>query len=163
MSRATSPVYNTCAADYAQRHIPRIHSWISYRCLEFIFIFHEYFIFFLVYHPDSLYATFVLHSLGHILHVDSCMGMGKYHAYRIILRWAQFNWSRGGYSVNRQSMRKWVYSMCWCMYPPYIIISVTLLLCIILVLIQDISGLLYMFCRVSHHQAHFWDGWVNHD
>ncbi len=31
------------------------------------------------------------------------------------------------------------------MYLPHIIISVTLLLCIILVLIQDISGLLYMY------------------
>ncbi len=160
MSRATSPVCDTCAADHAQWHIPRVHSWIYYRRLLYVY---GYILFFLVYHPDSLYATVVPHSLGHILHVDSCMGKGKYHAYRIILRWAHFYWSRGGYRVNRQSMQKWVYSMCWCMYPPYIIISVTLLLCIILVLIQDISGLLYMFCRVSHHQAHFWDGWFNHD
>jgi hypothetical protein len=88
------------------------HGYTAGYIIAVVFIFYEYFLFFLVYHPDSLYATSVLHSLGHILHVDSCMGMGKYHAYRIILRWAQFNWSRDGYSVNRQSMRKWVYSMC---------------------------------------------------
>jgi hypothetical protein len=30
-------------------------------------------------------------------------------------------------------------------------------------LIQDISGLLCMFVRLSHHQALFWDRWVNLD
>jgi hypothetical protein len=47
--------------------------------------------YFLVYHPVSLYAKSVPHSLGHIVRVASYMGMGLYRAYRITLRWAQFN------------------------------------------------------------------------
>ena len=48
-------------------------------------------VYFMEYHPVSLYTKSVTHSLGHIVRVASYMGMELYRPYSITLRWAQFN------------------------------------------------------------------------
>ncbi len=72
---------------------------------------------------------------------------------------------------NRQSMLIWVSSMCWCMSTPIVII---LDLCISVLYYCSAShiciwyrisvgSLACFYVGLSHHQALFWDGWVNLD
>jgi hypothetical protein len=47
---------------------------------------------------------------------------------------------------------------------PLILLFPLLFCCVLFLFWYRISvGSFTCFCRVSHHQAHFWDGWVNHD
>jgi hypothetical protein len=72
---------------------------------------------------------------------------------------------------NRQSMLTWVSSMCWCMSTP---VTIIIDLCISVLYYCSASHLCIwyrisvgsfacFYVGSSHHQALFWDGWVNLD